>query len=185
MARRERPCIPTRVRPEPPRISYAHLLSAVMLSNWSQGEQVRDRDFAGELFTLGALQERHVRPSEGDARGPAHFHAPKRMRTEPRADSVSEEESAIAGFNEAERAAFRTAFLFRAFSSAFRFCDSSAYAVVDVADFIARPLRNRALKDATLARVSILGAEFYLVAVKHEPPMPVCGDESLVAVENG
>ena len=123
-----------------------------------------------------------VCPSEGHASGPRHFHAPKRQKTVSDALTPEDAETKIIGLNEIERLAFRTAVLFRSNSPTFRFCDSPAYNVFDVADFIIRALRNRARTDATLARVSKLVAEFYLFTTKQIPPMPVCGEESLIAV---
>ena len=194
IGRRNQTCIPTRaVADDPPRMSYPHFLSAVMLSNCSQGVMlsncpqggtVRERAVAhtSNAHVLEDSQARPVRPSEGSSSGPRHFHAPKRRRVAPGELAALDADTAFAGLNETDRLAFRTESLFRGTSSTFRFCDSSAYEVHDVADFIVRALRSRARKDATSAMASKLVAELYIFAVKRVPPMPVRGDESLIAV---
>ena len=78
--------------------------------------------------------------------------------------------------------AFRVASFFRDVSDTFRFCGHAAYPLSDTANFVILSIRNRARSLNTLRRVAEFTLQFYKFASEREPPFPVSGDESLLAV---
>ena len=112
---------------------------------------------------------------------PANFHASNRRRVDLSFPAAAAAPEPARAFSDVEVGAYNDACVFRDGSSTFRFRGSSAYEVVDIMDFIARALRNRARSDNTLLRVTKLLVEFRASATAPDPPFPSYGDEALIA----
>ena len=177
-----RPVVPTRVYPQSDKVSYPHLLSALVLVNSGDGKLSREKAFS-PLPPKRLKAEPYIDRSEGSAGvRPVHFHAPKPRPVGTGGVAPGGAAPQVLGLSLVDTLAFYTACLFQDFSPTFKFCASAAYQTEDVADFIVRSLRNRARSDTTLGRVSKLVGEFYSFATAINPPFPFCGQESLIAV---
>ena len=182
--RANHPYIPTRVvHREDNRISYPHLLSAVVLANSAQGTQAREKA-CGSPTQKNPSVTLPAKPciSEGSSAGPKHYHAPRKSTGGGKSTDSKGTDVVRNGANIAETQAFQVACLFESKSATFSFCAHTAYETVDVADFIVRSLRNRARSDVTLSRVAKLVKEFYDFTQAASPPLPFAGEESLIAM---